>query len=40
VPGAATITINGAKHDILSEGDTFRDQFFAAFEAFVADRIK
>ena len=40
VPGAATITINGAKHDILAEIDTIRDQFFAAFDAFVADRVK
>ena len=40
VPGAVTLSINGAKHDVLSEGDTFRDQFFAAFDAFVADRLK
>ncbi len=40
VPGAVTVSINGAKHDILAESDTFRDQFFAAFDAFVADNIK
>lgn len=40
VPGAVTLSINGAKHDVLAEGDTFRDQFFAAFDAFVADRLK
>lgn len=40
VPGAVTLSINGAKHDVLAEGDTFRDQFFAAFDAFVADSLK
>jgi lysophospholipase len=40
VPGAVTVSINGARHDILCERDTFRDQFFAAFEAFVADRVR
>jgi lysophospholipase len=40
VPGAATVTLNGARHDILSEADLFRDQFFAAFDAFVADRLR
>lgn len=39
VPGAVTLSIHGAKHDVLAEVDTFRDQFFAAFDAFVADRL-
>jgi lysophospholipase len=40
VPGAATVTLNGARHDILSEADLYRDQFFAAFDAFLADRLR
>lgn len=40
VPGAVTVSINGARHDILCERDTFRDQFLAAFDAFVADHVR
>ncbi len=40
VPGAASVTINGSKHDILCEREAFRDQFFAAFDAFVADHVR
>lgn len=40
VPGAATVTLNGARHDILSEADIYRDQFFAAFDAFLSDRLR
>ena len=40
VPGSATVMINGAMHDILCERDTYRDQFFAAFDGFVADRVR
>ncbi|MBS9721342.1 alpha/beta hydrolase [Tianweitania sp. BSSL-BM11] len=29
------LTIDGAKHELLQERDTFRDQFMAAFDAFV-----
>lgn len=39
-PGAVAVTINGARHDILSEADLYRDQFFAAFDAFIADRLR
>ena len=31
----AFLTINGAKHEILHERDIFREQFLAAFDAFV-----
>ena len=29
------VTIDGARHEILQEADRYRDQFFAAFDAFV-----
>ncbi len=29
------LTIDGARHEILQEADLFREQFFAAFDAFV-----
>ena len=29
------LTIDGARHEILQEADIFREQFFAAFDAFV-----
>jgi lysophospholipase len=40
VPGAAPVVINGARHDILSEQDIYRDQLFAAADAFLADRLR
>jgi lysophospholipase len=40
VPGAAPVVINGARHDILCEQDIYRDQFFAAADAFLADRLR
>ena len=39
-PGAAIVVINGALHDLLSEADIYRDQFFAALDAFLADRLR
>ena len=32
---ASVLTIDGARHEILQEKDIFREQFFAAFNAFV-----
>ncbi len=32
---ASLLTIDGAKHELLQERDRFRDQFMAAFDAFV-----
>jgi lysophospholipase len=29
------VTIDGARHEILQEADLYREQFFAAFDAFV-----
>jgi lysophospholipase len=29
------LTINGARHEILQEADIYREQFFAAFDAFI-----
>jgi lysophospholipase len=37
VPGIALTFIPGAKHEILSERDAVRRQFFAAFDSFVTD---
>lgn len=31
----AIVTIDGARHEILQEADLYREQFFAAFDAFV-----
>jgi lysophospholipase len=39
VPGIALATIPCARHEILTENDTVRRQFFAAFDAFVTDDI-
>ena len=38
VKTAAHLRIPGAKHEILIEKDQFRDQFWVAFDAFVAGR--
>jgi lysophospholipase len=35
---AAHLRIPGAKHEILMEKDQFRDQFWVAFDAFIAGR--
>jgi lysophospholipase len=35
IRGAASITIPGARHEILFERDACRDQFWAAFDAFI-----
>lgn len=35
VPGIALTFIAGARHDILTERDTFRGQFLAAFDSFI-----
>lgn len=40
VPGAASVVINGARHEILSEAAMYRDQAFAAIDAFLADRLR
>ena len=29
------LTIDGARHEILQEADVYREQFLAAFDAFV-----
>ena len=29
------VTIDGARHEILQEADIYREQFWAAFDAFV-----
>lgn len=33
--GAALVTIDGAQHELLQERDVYREQFWAAFDAFV-----
>ena len=33
--GASSVTIGGARHEILMERDALRDQFWAAFDAFI-----
>ena len=33
--GGSVLMIDGARHEILQEADMFREQFFAAFDAFV-----
>ena len=40
VPGAATVVVNGSRHDLLSETDIYRAQLFAALDAFLADRLR
>jgi lysophospholipase len=35
VKSASLLTIDGARHEILQEADIYREQFFAAFDAFV-----
>lgn len=35
LPAGALITIDGARHEILMEQDIYREQFWAAFDAFV-----
>lgn len=35
IRGAASVTIAGARHEILMERDAFRDEFWAAFDAFI-----
>ncbi|MEZ5780422.1 MAG: alpha/beta hydrolase [Rhizobiaceae bacterium] len=30
-----TVTIDGARHELLQEADIYRDQFFSAFDAFI-----
>ena len=35
LPLGGTVTIDGAQHDLLSENDHYRDQFWAAFDAFI-----
>jgi lysophospholipase len=32
---ASCVTIDGARHEILQEADLYREQFFAAFDAFI-----
>jgi lysophospholipase len=38
VKTVAHLRVPGAKHEILMEKDQFRDQFWIAFDAFVAGR--
>jgi lysophospholipase len=38
VKNVAHLRIPGARHEILRERDQFRDQFWVAFDAFVAGR--
>ena len=35
VKSGSLLTIDGARHEILQEADIYREQFFAAFDAFV-----
>ena len=35
LPAGSLVTIEGARHEILMEQDIFREQFWAAFDAFV-----
>jgi lysophospholipase len=35
IPGIAVIFIPGARHELLSENDEIRGQFFAAFDSFI-----
>lgn len=35
VPGIALVFVPGARHEILSEADPYRAQFFAAFDSFI-----
>jgi lysophospholipase len=35
VKAASVLTVDGARHEILQEADIYREQFFAAFDAFV-----
>lgn len=35
IRSASIVTIDGAKHEILQESDHYREQFFAAFDAFI-----
>lgn len=35
LPLGGTVTIDGAQHDLLYEQDIYRDQFWAAFDAFI-----
>ena len=35
VKAASLLTIDGARHELLQEADIYREQFFAAFDAFV-----
>lgn len=35
IRSASIVTIDGAKHEILQESDFYREQFFAAFDAFI-----
>lgn len=37
VPGVSLVSIAEAQHEILTEADPIREQFFAAFEAFVSE---
>ena len=32
---SSLLTIDGARHEILQEADFYREQFFAAFDAFI-----
>ncbi len=38
VPGVAVVTIDLARHEILNERTELREQFWAAFDSFIADR--
>jgi len=33
--GASVVTIDGARHELMQERDVYRDQFWAAFDAFI-----
>ncbi len=35
LPGTHNITIRGARHELMSEADLYRDQFLAALDAFI-----
>jgi lysophospholipase len=35
LPAGGAVTLDGARHDILNECDDVREQFWAAFDAFI-----
>ncbi len=38
IPNVACVTVEGSRHEILNEKNELREQFWAAFDSFIADR--